>query len=264
MNKKMNIILLLIFLLFTPLIFAETIILKSGKTVEGKIIEKTDKSIKVDIEGIPITYYLDEIENIDGIKIKSSSAVETPGNEKETKPLGETKTQTKEANPSDKVKNVTMCQDWINSKPVVEYFRQQQLITREMQQKGQLIIKKLGNESETIAVLAELEELGATTERKMKELIPPEELSAVHKLATESMAYGQLALEAGINKDLEKADSYYIKQIETDKKSHEELKSLYAIHGCSVEFIQQIDKIIEEEEKEIKRIQQLHPEKPKI
>ncbi|MDD5194137.1 MAG: hypothetical protein PHQ96_00475 [Candidatus Omnitrophica bacterium] len=65
MNKE--IILSLLIFLFLPVhVFAETVILKSGNTVEGKIIEKTDKAIKVDISGIPITYYFEEIESIDG------------------------------------------------------------------------------------------------------------------------------------------------------------------------------------------------------
>ncbi|MFA5008810.1 MAG: transglutaminase-like domain-containing protein [Candidatus Omnitrophota bacterium] len=41
--------------------YSETIRLKSGKTIEGKIIEKTDKHIKVDIGGITVTYYADQI-----------------------------------------------------------------------------------------------------------------------------------------------------------------------------------------------------------
>ncbi len=45
---------------------AETIKLKSGKTVEAKIIEKTSTSIKADVNGIPITYYFEEIDSIDG------------------------------------------------------------------------------------------------------------------------------------------------------------------------------------------------------
>jgi hypothetical protein len=47
-------------------VYAETIVLKSGKTVEGKIIEKTDKYIKIDFQGVPLTYFIDEIESIDG------------------------------------------------------------------------------------------------------------------------------------------------------------------------------------------------------
>ncbi|MDD4954536.1 MAG: tetratricopeptide repeat protein [Candidatus Omnitrophica bacterium] len=54
-------------------LFAETLLLKSGKTVEGKITERNDKSIKVDIAGLPVTYYLDQIESINGEKIKTLS-----------------------------------------------------------------------------------------------------------------------------------------------------------------------------------------------
>ena len=43
---------------------AETIRLKSGQTIEGTVVERAEDSIKVDIGlGIPVTYYLDEIES---------------------------------------------------------------------------------------------------------------------------------------------------------------------------------------------------------
>ena len=45
---------------------ADTIVLKSGKTVEAKIVEKTDKEIKVDVQGVPVTYWMDEIEKVNG------------------------------------------------------------------------------------------------------------------------------------------------------------------------------------------------------
>jgi hypothetical protein len=48
--------------------YAETIVLKSGKTVEGKLIEKTDKYIKIDFQGVPLSYFLDEVDSIDGLK----------------------------------------------------------------------------------------------------------------------------------------------------------------------------------------------------
>jgi len=73
MNKKFIAIFTLFCLSFSIFVFCETIVLKSGRTVEGKILEKTDKYIKVDIEGIPITYYLDDIESINGAKEVSSS-----------------------------------------------------------------------------------------------------------------------------------------------------------------------------------------------
>lgn len=44
--------------------FADTIYLKSGAKVEGKIVEKTDTAIKVNFQGITLTYYKDEISRI--------------------------------------------------------------------------------------------------------------------------------------------------------------------------------------------------------
>ena len=64
--------LLLLVFLFPITIFAETIILKSGQKIEGKIIEKTNDYIKIDFYGVSLTYFLDEIESIDGIKLTKS------------------------------------------------------------------------------------------------------------------------------------------------------------------------------------------------
>lgn len=66
MERKRFVILLLVLSLYFPVLaFAETIYLKSGKTVEGEILEKTDKYIEIDFQGVPLTYYFDEIESID-------------------------------------------------------------------------------------------------------------------------------------------------------------------------------------------------------
>jgi tetratricopeptide (TPR) repeat protein len=54
--------------------FAETIYLKSGKVAEGKIIEKTDKYVKVDFYGVELTYWIDDIERIEGESKLISSA----------------------------------------------------------------------------------------------------------------------------------------------------------------------------------------------
>ncbi|RJO63704.1 MAG: hypothetical protein C4540_06385 [Candidatus Omnitrophota bacterium] len=43
---------------------AETILFKTGKFISGTIVEKTDKYIKVDVYGVTLTYYLDEIKTI--------------------------------------------------------------------------------------------------------------------------------------------------------------------------------------------------------
>ncbi|MCM8831657.1 MAG: hypothetical protein NC918_05675 [Candidatus Omnitrophica bacterium] len=55
-----------IFLIFVSLpTFADVIRLKSGKTVEGKIIEKTDEYVKIDFLGVKLKYYFDEIEKLE-------------------------------------------------------------------------------------------------------------------------------------------------------------------------------------------------------
>lgn len=45
---------ILIVLLISSACFAETIILKSGKTITRKIVDKTDEYIKLDFEGISL------------------------------------------------------------------------------------------------------------------------------------------------------------------------------------------------------------------
>ena len=44
---------------------ADVVHLKSGKTIEGKIIEKTDEKIKIDYQGLEITFFQDDIDKID-------------------------------------------------------------------------------------------------------------------------------------------------------------------------------------------------------
>ena len=62
-----------IILLLTIPVSAETIVLKSGTTLEGKIVEQIDDYIKVDIHGAVINYYIDEIATIDGRQINLST-----------------------------------------------------------------------------------------------------------------------------------------------------------------------------------------------
>ncbi|MDD5595888.1 MAG: hypothetical protein PHY94_06575 [Candidatus Omnitrophica bacterium] len=67
-DKKSFILLLVLTMSFPALSFAETIILKSGQKIEGKITERTDKYIAVDIAGTLQPYFIEDIESIDGQK----------------------------------------------------------------------------------------------------------------------------------------------------------------------------------------------------
>jgi tetratricopeptide (TPR) repeat protein len=83
-KKKIIILTLAMSFCFPAFVLAETIVLKSGKSVEGKLIEKTDKYIKIDFMGVPLTYFFDEIESIDGKQVMN--AKEEPYSRKETIP----------------------------------------------------------------------------------------------------------------------------------------------------------------------------------
>ena len=71
--------------------FAETIILKSGKKVKGKIIEKTNKYSKMDIaDGITITYFSDEIERIEADSPRGEISQGQKDNRLDAAPLNQT------------------------------------------------------------------------------------------------------------------------------------------------------------------------------
>jgi hypothetical protein len=57
-------ILALILIFIPALSFSETVRLKNGHVVEGKILEKTDRYIKIDLDGTTLTYYTEEIDGI--------------------------------------------------------------------------------------------------------------------------------------------------------------------------------------------------------
>jgi len=60
---------------------AETVILQSGQKIKGKIIERTELRITVDVKGVPQTLFLGEIASIDGKKVEpfqDKNAVKPP------------------------------------------------------------------------------------------------------------------------------------------------------------------------------------------
>lgn len=68
MRKKVFIISIGFFLLLTNL-FADTIVLKSGKQIEAQIVQRGSDRVVLDIGGVQVPYFLDEIEKINGESI---------------------------------------------------------------------------------------------------------------------------------------------------------------------------------------------------
>ncbi len=77
MGKKLVIAGLTLFL-WASVAAAEIIHLKNGKSIRAKILEKNGQQIKVDIGGVKITYYWDEIDHIEGSENQMPPATAAP------------------------------------------------------------------------------------------------------------------------------------------------------------------------------------------
>ena len=61
-----KIVLILAGLVFATPVWAAIVHLNSGTAINGKILESTADTIKVDVEGVTVTYYKDEVSSIEG------------------------------------------------------------------------------------------------------------------------------------------------------------------------------------------------------
>jgi hypothetical protein len=78
MERKSFLILAAIFLsMDVSSVYAETVVLKSGKEIKGSIVEKTEQYIKMQVDGVPATFWLDEIARVEE-DAPVSSEVATP------------------------------------------------------------------------------------------------------------------------------------------------------------------------------------------
>jgi len=68
-NKYYFCFVFVVSMFFYANVFAETILLKSGKKIDADITEKTEQYIKIDLAGVPLTYFYEDIDTIDGEKI---------------------------------------------------------------------------------------------------------------------------------------------------------------------------------------------------
>jgi len=92
-THTLSIILFVAVLLFPAFTYSEVITLKSGEKVEGKITERTNEYIKMDFYGVSLTYFLDEIKDVDGEKVSFSTQNKEALQEQKITPSGDEKTQ---------------------------------------------------------------------------------------------------------------------------------------------------------------------------
>lgn len=53
--------------------FAATVHLSDGRTVQGDLIKQDNKSLQINVDGVTMTYYADEIKDVDGQPLGSSA-----------------------------------------------------------------------------------------------------------------------------------------------------------------------------------------------
>lgn len=66
---KKTALVLFISILLCANAYADSITLKSGRKIEGKIVERSAEWVKVDTNGVKLTYFLDEVNDINGERI---------------------------------------------------------------------------------------------------------------------------------------------------------------------------------------------------
>ncbi|MCQ9205829.1 MAG: trypsin-like peptidase domain-containing protein [Omnitrophica bacterium] len=92
---KILLVLILGIIPLIPFCFGDTITLKSGKIIDGKITEKTSEHIKIEVKGVSIKYYHEEIKNTTTsreIIFYQNPSLEFPETSLETKPQNTRKT----------------------------------------------------------------------------------------------------------------------------------------------------------------------------
>lgn len=143
MRIKIVLLAVLFFLAVTN-VFADTLLLKSGKTVEGNIIEKTSDSVKLEVEGIPLTYYVSDIDLINGQKLvgassdsssSSTTAVSVQENFSNQTQADKTITQSEVENVASAGTEVNPIDKEIYSSETIEPFKQEKETQEEQPQK---------------------------------------------------------------------------------------------------------------------------------
>jgi len=212
MQKK--ILILLLALCFPISVFAETIELKSGKTVEGKIIEKTDKYIKVDFMGVPITYYFNEIDTINGER----ATLPIPNQEANKPAVALTQNSNLNAGvqlndatggfmEASQQGNAIEFENWIKSKEISNYFNSERILAGK-NDRASSEIKRSYNEAKMKGDLTRAREIEtknvnevSTFINNLKSLHPPVELESYHKKNIESFDYLRMGLNELANND---------------------------------------------------------------
>ncbi|MCF7871103.1 MAG: hypothetical protein K9L95_03850 [Candidatus Omnitrophica bacterium] len=222
-----KIFIVVFFLCFLPSLLAETITLKSGKKIEGNIIEETAEYIKVDFSGVPLTYYREEISDIEAEK---------------TEPV-QPRSYSSSGQKSDQSWN-----RWYNQ--IFPYIKKMKSIN----QKNKKYIEEVNQKSAEMAQSNNMEKFQALMRKsqevlsgiinQLKQLQPPAELRLFHEKNIESAQYSKRGIEAILAGDINSASSYGVETVKSGLEAVKQQRRVYKKHGAPREFIEPLDENI--------------------
>jgi hypothetical protein len=64
--RVLSMMIMMMFVVIGNIAFATTVNLSDGRVVQGNIIKQDSKSLQISVDGVSMTYYADEIKDIDG------------------------------------------------------------------------------------------------------------------------------------------------------------------------------------------------------
>jgi hypothetical protein len=197
----------------------ETIVLKSGKTIEGKIVEKTDTYMKVDIGGATLTYYRDEI--------------------KEDAPAQGTSTP--QGTASD-------WHSWYVS--IADYLKKMNELSRkveDLQKQAEVLILKARQSGDKAMLTQGLSEIDTSLDLALNELntmSPPEELSGFHSGIKKSIVSEKALVRAAFEDRKNDIRTHLKESVSAVRDAYIMLVNVCRKHGVPEEEIASVENLI--------------------
>ena len=225
---------------FSNLVFAETVILKTGEKMEGKILERTDRYIRLKFCGVPLTWYVDEIESIDGASVSYEEAPKKKeAKRNDTENIIDTYTT-----PVEKMVNTGWEEWFIRASSHVGRIdaigKKNEKIKRRSLKKIKRMLKADDRTYEK-EILAETDANLSALIAELKTLDSPDELTAYKKEMINSVRYWKKVYRAIAEKDKRNSSAYEWLALTSAMNRSASLKSLYEEKGVPAEIVSALD-----------------------
>jgi len=230
MVKKVILIFLLgLGLFINQSLLAESIKFKSGKTIIAPIIDETKEYIVIDLQGLPIKYYFDEIEQIEGRDDKTNHNKEKIFYDQQNDPI--------------------KWNEWHLDKE--RYIQEsKEIITKSLgltDEYSKKINKALAQSNFTTSklLLGEYDESMDNLLIQVNTIRPPQGFETYHQHIFDSCIILQDSLSSRVNRETN-GPALKITALTHIFDAKQEIKSLYLEHGASDKDIDEIENIVNE------------------